>query len=114
MPKPDTVNSYRDLAKLTIKRLRELTAADTQIANTTALSKPDLLDALAEVYGFERPKQARAEEIKQLKAAVKTNKSRRDELLQAAPAARDATQLQRARQQIKRIKRRMRKVAKAS
>jgi hypothetical protein len=114
MPKPDDVKNWDDLSKLTVPRLRELTAEDTQLSNTTGLEKPELLEALAQIYGIERPKQVRAEGIKTLKRQMKGARKERDELLAVAPAQRDKAKLKRVRTRMRRLKRQMRRLAKAS
>ena len=113
MPTPDDIKGYKDLENLTLPKLRELCAADTKIANTTAVDKAELLDSLAEAYGFERPKLVKAEGISKLKVEVKQVKKQRDEILAAKVADRDKKQLDQTRAKIKRIKRQMRKFAEA-
>lgn len=114
MPKPDDVKTWDDLAKLTVSRLRELATEDTQLTNATGLDKPELMEALAQIYGLERPQQRRAEGLKALKLQMKVVKKERDELLGAAPAGRDRARLKRVRVQMRRLKRQMRKLVKAS
>ncbi len=113
MPKPDNVNGYKDLETLALPKLRELCAADTKIANTTAPDRAELLDSLAEAYGFERPKLVKAAGISKLKIEVQQVKKQRDEILAAKVADRDKKQLDQTRTKIKRLKREMRRLAEA-
>lgn len=112
--KPDDINSYDQLAKLTTSRLRELAAEDTELSNTTELEKPELVEALAKVYGFETPKQQHAVVIKKLKKQMKRIKKDRDTIMESPPPERDRGKLKKVRREIRLLKRQMRRLAKAS
>jgi hypothetical protein len=112
--KPDDINSYDQLAKLTVPRLRELAAEDTELTNATGLDKPALVEALAKVYGFETPKQQNAVVIKKLKKQMKKVKKDRDSILEAQAPERDQGKLKTVRREIRLLKRQMRRLAKAS
>jgi hypothetical protein len=114
MPKPDEIKTYKDLAKLNVPRLRELAAADTQMAATTVAEKPELLAALCAAYSIEPPKVHKPTAVQLLKAKVRGVKKERDAQLAVAPKERDQKQLDGARRKIKALKRQMRRLTGAA
>mgnify|MGYP001828304671 CR=1 FL=1 len=112
MAKPDDINSWDELAKLATPKLKDLAREDTPLLAVAAMEKDDLVVALAKLYGFEKPQKAKNQGvIKKLKAQAKTVKQERDVILAKPPAERDKKKLAGARQQIRKLKRQMRRQA---
>lgn len=115
MPKPDDINSWDELAKLATPKLKDLAREDTPQLAVAAMGKDELVEALAQVYGFDKPQKAKNQGvIKKLKAQAKTVKQERDTILAQPPAQRDRKKLAGARQQIRKLKRQMRRQARVS
>lgn len=108
-----------DLEKLTAPKLREMAIAKfPNISGVSGMKKEDLVEAIVaeEVRQGVRPKEERREQATatmgagQLKAAIRALKAPR----QAAIAAKDRAGLRATRLQIRRMKRRLRKLREAS
>jgi hypothetical protein len=114
MPKPDDVNSWEDLEKLAAPRLKELGREDTPQLAVSAMDKYELVEALAQVYGLAKPQKAKNHDvIRQLKQKARVAKKERDGILAQPPGSRDKQKLTSTRREIRRLKRKMRRQARA-
>jgi hypothetical protein len=110
--------SRAEMEKLTTPKLRELTLEKfPNVSGVSGMKKEELVEAIIaeEVRLGLRPKEEKQRAtadmgVAQLKAGIRTLKMTRDSALQG----KDRTGLAAARQQIKRMKRRLRKLREAS
>jgi len=120
-----TLNSYRslrggmvgmelrDLQRMTVVKLREEGLKHANIAGVYAMNKGQLIEALAEVYGIDLEAAARA--AREQFAADKTTLKREIRALKGqrntALTAHDTVQVQQTRLDIKKRKRKLRRLA---
>jgi hypothetical protein len=103
----------RDLQKMTVVKLREEGLKHGSIAGVYSMNKAQLIEALAAVYGIDIEAATRAAreqfaaDKSALKREIRAFKGQRD----AALSAHDATQVKQLRQQIKKRKRLLRRLA---
>ena len=105
---------YKDLQKMTVKSLREEAAKHEGMTGVTGMKKDELVTALAEVMGIEKPKKSAAAKVavkaKKNKADLKAEiKKLKDDRAKAIDS-KDAKQLKIARFHIKRVKRELRRM----
>jgi predicted ATPase len=103
----------RDLQKMTVVKLREEGLKHGSITGVYSMNKAQLIEALAAVYGIDIEAATRAAREQfaadktALKREIRVFKGQRD----AALSAHDATQVKQLRQQIKKRKRLLRRLA---
>ena len=103
----------RDLQRMTVVKLREEGLKHANITGVYAMNKGQLIEALAEVYGIDLEAAARAAREQfatdktTLKREIRALKGQRDTAL----AAHDAVQVQQTRLDIKKRKRKLRRLA---
>ena len=103
----------RDLQKMTVVKLREEGLKHSSVTGVYAMNKAQLIEALAEVYGIDIEAATRAAreqfaaDKSALKQEIRAFKRQRD----AALATHDATPVKQLRQQIKKRKRMLRRLA---
>ena len=105
--------TLQELQKMTVVKLRQEAMQRGGISGVSGMSKAQLVEALAELLGVDAQKSARAAATKisgdkaVLKKEIRSLKTTRDEAL----AAGDANDLNRARLDIKKRKRALRRLA---
>ena len=105
--------TLQELQKMTVVKLRQEAMQHSSISGVSGMSKTQLVEALAELLGIDAKMPARTGAAKissdksVLKKEIRSLKTRRD----AALADGDATSLSRARVDIKRRKRALRRLA---
>jgi hypothetical protein len=105
-----------ELQRMTVVKLREEALNHGSIGGVHGMNKEQLIEALAPLYGIDLEAQRRAIQERlaankgTLKKEIHTLKSERD----AALEAHDAENSSKARQEIKKRKRRLRRMAKAA
>ena len=101
---------YKDLQKLTVKKLKELAADKTEISGVSGMKKGELIDALCQELNIEKPHKekvvAHARTKDEIKADIKKFKDQRIKALET----KDSILLKKSRFHIKRLKRELRKV----
>lgn len=105
--------TLQELQKMTVVKLRQEAMQRGGISGVSGMSKAELVEAMAELLGIDAKTPARAATAKisgdrvVLKKEIRSLKATRDEALSAG----DATSLDRARMDIKRRKRALRRLA---
>lgn len=105
--------TLQELQKMTVVKLRQEAMQHGGISGVSGMSKAQLVEALAELMGIDTKTPARAATAKisgdkaVLRREIRSLKATRDEALSAG----DATSLNRARLDIKRRKRALRRLA---
>jgi hypothetical protein len=102
---------YKDLQKMTVKKLREEAQEKTQITGTSGMKKDELVDALAEALGIEKPKKEKKVAAARSKDVVKGEIKKYKDLRAKALEGNDKKQLKVVRFHIKRLKRELRRIA---
>ena len=108
--------TLQELQKMTVVKLRQEAMQHGSISGVSGMSKAELVEALAELMGVDTEAPARAASVKisgdkaVLKKEIRSLRATRDEAL----AAGDANSLNRARVDIKRRKRALRRLAESA
>jgi hypothetical protein len=100
---------WHELEKMKVTDLRELAKEKTQLTGVSGLHKADLVEALANELGIDKPhKVAQGAEKTKLKQKIRALKVQRDE----AAAGKDTEAFRASRQEIHKLRRHLRRMAK--
>ncbi|MFC1856361.1 hypothetical protein ACFL2A_07490 [Thermodesulfobacteriota bacterium] len=100
---------YKEIAKMTVKQLREEAKAHTEITGTTGMKKDELVVALCGALKIEVPKKEdKAKSKERTKGAVRGDIKKMKDLRTKALESKDKKELKRARYHLKRLKRELR------
>lgn len=103
---------YKDLQKMTVKKLREEAAKHEGITGLSGMKKDELVEALSAALGIEKPKkETKAKGAKKSKSEIKTEIKKLKEDRAKAIESKDAKQLKIARFHIKKLKRELGRIS---
>ena len=105
---------YAELQKMTVKKLREEAAKVEGVTGASGMKKDELVEALANALGIEKPKKEKKVAVKskvRTKENVKTDIKKYKDLRAKALESHDSKQLKIVRYHIKRLKRELRRLA---
>ncbi len=102
---------WHELEKMKVTDLRELAKEKTELTGLSGLHKADLVEALADALGIDKPhKVAHGSEKTKIKQQIRALKVKRDE----ARDARDSEAFREYRHEIHKLRRNLRRMAKLS
>jgi hypothetical protein len=101
---------YKDLQKMTVKKLREEASKLPDIAGITGMKKAELIEALCEILKIEKPTKVVKKVAKRTKDVIKSEIKKFKESRVKILESNDKKELKKVRFHIKRLKRELRRI----